>query len=130
MPYMVMEHASDPKMSIKKAIGSLDEVEIFNNQILCAVYIRPEKTKSGLYLPDQMRDNDQTQSKVGLVLKKGPQAFIDPSNTWFADVEVNVDDWVFFRPSDGWSVTINNVLCRILEDTSIRGRIQHPDHVW
>jgi co-chaperonin GroES (HSP10) len=125
-----MDHVDDPKEAIKKAVGSLDGYEIFNNQILVAVYIRPEKTKSGIYLPDRTRDDDKTQSKVGLVLKKGPQAFVDDTNSWFAGVDVNVDDWIFFRPSDGWSVTINDVLCRILEDTTVRGRIQHPDNIW
>ena len=42
----------------------------------------------------------------------------------------NENDWVVFRPSDGWSITVNGVLCRILEDINVRGRIQHPDQVW
>ena len=94
------------------------------------VYVRPEKTKSGIILTSNTRDEDRIQGKVGLVLKKGPQAFVDPSNTWFGDVDIEIDDWVFYRPSDGWSVTINGVLCRVLDDTNIRGRIQNPDHVW
>ena len=130
MPFMVMEHSTDPKQALKKEVGNVDNVEVFNNQVLVAVYTRPEKTKSGIYLTSGTRDEDKIQSKVGLVLKKGPQAFVDPSNNWFEGIDISLDDWVFFRPSDGWSVTINNVVCRMLDDTNIRGRIQAPDQVW
>lgn len=130
MPFMTMEHEKDPKKELKKQVGSLADLDLFNNQVLCAVYIRPEKTKSGIYIPGQTRDEDRVQSKVGLVLKKGPQAFVDETNSWFSGVSVEVDDWIFFRPSDGWSCTVNGVLCRILDDTNVRGKIGHPDEVW
>jgi len=130
MPFMVMDHSTDPKQTLKKEVGNVDNVEVFNNQVLVAVYTRPEKTKSGIYLTSGTRDEDKIQGKVGLVLKKGPQAFVDPSNNWFEGIDISLDDWVFFRPSDGWSVTINNVVCRMLDDTNIRGRIQAPDQVW
>jgi len=130
MPYMEMDHSKDPRDELKKAVGDLSGVEIFNNQILVAVYIRPNKTKGGIYLADSTRDEDKTQGKVGLVLKKGPQAFVDETNSWFSDIEVNEGDWVYFRPSEGWSITVNNVLCRILDDTLVRGRVQKPDHIW
>ncbi len=69
MPFMLMEHEVDPKEKLLKDLGDLSEVEIFNNQLLVAVYLRPEKTKSGFYLPDQNRAEDQFQSKVGLLVK-------------------------------------------------------------
>jgi len=130
MPYMVMTHENDPKELLKKEIGDLSQIEIFNTQILCAVYIRPQKTKSGLYLPDSTVAEDQHQSKVGLVVKMGADAFIDDTGKWFKDGKIELDDWVVFRPSDGWSITVNGVLCRILDDTNVRGRIQQPDQVW
>lgn len=130
MPHMVMTHDVDPKNKLIEDLGSIEDFEIFNNQILCAVYIRPVKTRSGIYLPDSVVAEDQHQSKVGLVLKKGPNAFVDETNTWFSGVVINNNDWVVFRPSDGWSVTVNGVLCRILDDTNVRGRITQPDQVW
>ena len=111
-------------------IGDISSVEIFNNQILVAVYVRPQKTKSGIYLSDQSREEDKIQGKVGLVVKKGPSAFVDEANEWFKDVSVEVNDWVVFRPSDGWSITVNNVLCRMIDDTAIRGKVDAPDRVW
>ena len=130
MPYMVMKHDVDPKKTILDAIGDISEFEIFNNKILVAVYLRPEKTKSGILLPDQHRDEDKYQGKVGLILKMGASAFDDPSGEWFKGIKFNVHDWIIMRPSDGWSITINGVLCRVLDDMNVQGRSQHPDQAW
>jgi co-chaperonin GroES (HSP10) len=73
---------------------------------------------------------DRIQSKVGLVVKMGPDALEDSSGTWFKGMNIKVGDWVVFRPSDGWSITVNKVLCRMIDDTNIRGRVAHPDQVW
>ena len=130
MPFMKMDHGSDPRADILKDIGDLSTIELFNNQVLVAVYVRPNKTKSGIYLPDATVAEDKIQGKVGLVVKKGPLAFVDASNQWFTDIEVNEGDWVIFRPSEGWGITVNNLMCRILDDTAVRGKITSPDQVW
>jgi co-chaperonin GroES (HSP10) len=130
MPFMIMEHAEDPKKKLFDEIGDLSSVDLFNTQVLVAVYIRPQRTKSGIYLTDSTTDEDKYQSKVGLVLKKGPSAFVDDSNQWFQNVSVGIGDWIVHRPSDGWSITVNGVLCRILEDMSVKGKIDAPDRVW
>ena len=130
MPYMRMEHDVDPAEVIRKEMGDISEIEIFHNQVLVAIYIRPEKTKSGLYLSSQTRDEDKYQGKVGLIIKKGADAFVDESGKWFKGVNLDVGDWIYFRPSDGWQVTVHNQLCRILDDTDVRGRIPQPDVVW
>lgn len=130
MPQREMQHDVDPKSALLKALGDLSDLSIYHNQLLCAVYLRPKKTKSGIYLPDQHLDEDRNQSKVGLVVKMGPQAFDDPTQMWFKDMEVKLQDWVVFRPSDGWSITVNGVLCRLLQDLNVKGRIRHPDQVW
>ena len=130
MPYMRMEHANDPAEAILKEMGDISDIEIFHNQVLVAIYIRPEKTKSGLYLSAQTRDEDKYQGKVGLIIKKGADAFVDESGKWFKGVNLGVGDWIYFRPSDGWAITVHGQLCRILDDTDIRGRIPTPDTVW
>jgi co-chaperonin GroES (HSP10) len=124
-----MSHDVDPKEAILQEIGDLSQVELFHNQVLLAVYIRPEKTKSGLILTDNHRDEDRYQSKVGLLVKRGPMAFEQDGN-WFQGLTFEVNDWLVFRPSDGWSITVNGVLCRIFDDINIKGRVPHPDAVW
>jgi co-chaperonin GroES (HSP10) len=127
---MDMAHDTDPRNHILAQLGDLSTVELFHNQVLCAVYVRPEKTQSGIILPGSVRDEDKIQGKAALVVKKGPTAFQDPTGEWFKDMDINLGDWVVFRASDGWSVTINKVLCRIVDDTNVRMRIQNPDQVW
>lgn len=129
MPHMLMSHDLDPKEAILQEIGDLSSVELFHNQVLLAVYIRPEKTKSGLILTDSHRDEDRYQSKVGLLVKRGPMAFEQDGN-WFQGLTFEEHDWLVFRPSDGWSITVNGVLCRIFDDVNIKGRVPHPDAVW
>ena len=130
MPYMLMEHEDDPAKKLRDASGDISKIEVFNNQLLVAVYVRPPKTKSGIYLTDKTTDEDQYQSKVGLVLKKGPMAFDDQSGEWFKGIAIEEGDWIVFRPSDGWSITVNGQLCRMIDDVNIKGRIDNPDRVW
>jgi co-chaperonin GroES (HSP10) len=71
---MVMEHEIDPKEKLLTDLGDLSGIEIFNNQVLVAVYIRPNKTKSGIILTDETVNEDRYQGKVGLLVGMGPAA--------------------------------------------------------
>ena len=130
MVTMVMDHDVDPKQKLLQELGDLSNIEIFNNNVLVAVYVRPTKTKSGLYLTDKYADEDRYQGKVGLIVGMGPSAFNDESGQWFNNATFNHNDWVVFRPSDGWGVTVNGVLCRMLADTQVKMRIPSPDSAW
>ena len=127
---MKMAHAVDPRLELQKSIGDLSKIKIYNNWILCAVYKRPEKMASGIYLPDATRKEDEYQGKVGLVVKKGPIAFVDDSNTSFHGQTLEVGEWVTFRASDGWALNVNGILCRMLQDTQIRLVVPEPDVVF
>jgi len=129
MPHMPMSHEEDPKKKLLEELGDTSNIELFHNQVLLAVYLRPEKTKSGLILTANHLDEDRYQSKVGLLVKRGPLAFEQDGN-WFTGVTFQDHDWLIFRPSDGWSITVNGVLCRIFDDISIKGRAPHPDSVY
>jgi len=130
MPFMTMEHENDPAAGLKQQAGDISNVEVFNNQLLVAVYVRPTKTKSGIYLTQQTTDEDKFQSKVGLVLKMGSSAFQDDTGEWFNGVKIKEGDWIVFRPSDGWSITVNGQLCRMIDDINVKGRVDQPDRVW
>ena len=129
MAFAEMNHEVAPAEFLKNAVGDLSGIEIFHNQVLIAVYQRPEKTKSGILLAHSTRDEDRYQSKIGLVLKKGPQAFVSGGDYVF-ETPLDVGDWAIYQPSSGWSVTVNGILCRILVDTSVKGRVSHPDMIW
>lgn len=138
MPSVAILHEDDPREVIWKKVGDLAGVEIFNNDLLVAIYERPNKTKSGIILTDKTIGEDLYQGKVGLVLKMGPKAFTDPD--FEASEKCAPGDWVFFRPSDGWAATLNTlqstvskdniVNLRIVRDASIRGRVSDPDLIY
>lgn len=130
MPQMAMKHEVDPRIDLLKKIGDITGVNVFNNSVLVALYIRPEKTKSGIYVTQNYRDEDRIQGKSGLIVKMGANAFVDETGNWFKNASVGLHDWVIFRPADGWSLTVNGVSCRLIDDTAIRGKIDSPDAIW
>ena len=130
MTVVTLDRGVDHKKELLDRIGDISKFEIFNNQLLAAVYIRPEKTKGGIYLTDNNRQEDRYQGKVGLVVAMGPAAFVDASERWFKNVSIRLHDWIVFRPADDWSIEVNGVLCRILDDTVVRGKVDRPDRVW
>jgi co-chaperonin GroES (HSP10) len=128
---MVMRHKIDPAKDLWDKIGDLKGIrDLYFGEIMVAIYQRPEQTASGLYLSDKTRDEDKFQGKVGLVLKKGPRAFEDEGDIKFHGQNVEIGDWVVFRPSDGWQWNVNKVECRMLRDVDIKARISAPDTVW
>lgn len=129
MAFAAMHHEKDPADAIRAELGDIAGFDILHNQVLVAVYQRPAKTKSGLILASQTLDEDRYQSKIGLVLKGGPEAF-KSSDAWVFPDTIREGSWIVFRPSDGWAVTVNGVLCRMLVDTSVKGVVTHPDLVW
>lgn len=130
MPHLLMDNPPDLKEAMIASLGDLSGIELFHNQVLLCLYLRPNKTKSGLYLTDNHIDEDKYQSKVGLLIGKGSTAFVE-DDKWFTGLTFSVgNDWLIFRPSDGWGLTVNGVLCRVFDDVSIKGRILSPDEVY
>lgn len=132
MPHLPMLHDGDVAQNLVESLGDISGIELFNGQVLLAVYLRSTdtKTKGGIILPEQTVADDKYQSKVGLLVKKGPEAFNDATGQWFNGVTVAEGDWLFYRPADGWGITVNGVLCRMFEDVSIKGRMPHPDAIY
>jgi co-chaperonin GroES (HSP10) len=127
---IAMLHEADPKEKLLADLGDISKIELFNTNVLVAVYIRPEKTKGGIIMSSRSLDEDRYQSKVGLVVKTGPSAFVESDGKWFNGLKIKTGDWLVFRPSDGWNITVNGVLCRMFDDASFKGRIHHPDNVY
>lgn len=115
---------------ILASIGEIDKIDVFHNLVLVGIYIRPERTAGGIILTQKTRDEDRWQGNAGIVLKKGPQAFVDDHRTAFGGKTVEPGDCVIFRVSDGLSIDINGVHCRLIEDIHVRGTVASPEIVW
>jgi co-chaperonin GroES (HSP10) len=130
MPAMAMKHDADPAQEMLAKLGNLSAFQPTHNNVLVAIYDRPAQTKSGIVLPDQYRDEERFQGKAALIVAKGPTAFRDAEGWNFASTPMDVGDWIAMRPSDGWSISVNKVLCRMIPDTAIRAKIASPDVIW
>lgn len=132
LPHRAIKEASqnsDPKQAILDNAGDLSGVEIMGDMILIGIYFQPGKTKGGIYLPDSVVSEDAFQGKAGLVLKWGPNAFMDEDGELY-EQRVNVGEWCVFKVGDAWSVQINKCPCRLVRDTAIKMKIQKPDIVF
>lgn len=127
MPAMMMQHDEDPRDTIAKLLGNIDQFEVFNDFVLLAVYERPKVTAKGVHLSDQYVDEDKFQGKAALVVKLGPMANREAD---LRGAAIAPGDWVAIRPSDGWPVRINKVFCRLIQEKGIHMRIPYPDSVW
>ena len=130
MPAMLMDHVVDPATEILKRLGNLEAYRVMFGRLLIATYIRPEKTKSGIFLGDKTRDEDEWQGKAGLVVKKGALAYLDTEDVKFHGEKVDVGDWVAVRPSDGIAISINGVKCRLVQDAHVLMKVPSPDTAW
>jgi co-chaperonin GroES (HSP10) len=132
----------DPKAEILKKLGDISQAEIAQNEVLLAMYMRPEKTAGGIIMPHQNLKEDRFQGKVGLVVKIGKACRFTRVGTdgVIYGIDIQLHDWVAVRTSDTWALEINadpNVsdpraftLCRLVFDDQIRMKVPHPGMVW
>lgn len=143
MPALQAVHATDPRKELLKKVGDISDYRWFHNSIVAAIYHRPNKTTLGgkeFFLPDNLSGKtgeDRYQGKVGLVIAKGPLAFVDDERVSFHGQNVEIGDWVVFRASDGFQITLvrgprpdDAVLCRVFTEADIRAIVPSPDAVW
>ena len=112
--------------------NSLNGCTILFNRVLIAIYCRPGRTKSGLWMPDSVKEEDLWQSKVGLVLKMGPDAFADDPRMgyYFNGQRLHVSEWAVFKIGDTWEMLVNGVPCRLVEDAHIKMRVKDPALIY
>lgn len=128
---MAAEKPQSTEAEIRTSMGdALPGFTTFHNQILLGIYIQPQQRASGLYIPDKSRGEDQYQGKVGMVLKKGPMAFVDDGSNDFHGQNVQEGDWVVYRISDGFPMDVGGVHCRLIEDVHVRGTVTDPTTIY
>lgn len=131
-PFKTLElsRAGDAKQAILKALGSApDHFHVFGASVLVATYIEPEKTAGGIFKPQSLINESLWQGSIGLVIKKGPWAFVDKPdlNIFWDGQDVKPGDWAVFRFSSAWEQHLNGVSIRLVDDRDIRGVIDNPE---
>ncbi len=97
-------------------------------RILILPYRGKGKTESGVYLPDQVVEQNQVSTQVGYVLKMGSLCYKDkekfPTEPWCQE-----KDWVMFARYAGSRFNIDGGEVRILNDDEILAKIQNPEDI-
>lgn len=100
----------------------LDELpEPVGPNLLVKLEVPPERTKGGIILMDQTRENEAYQAKRGVVVAMGPDCFI-PAASFPGGPWCEVGDIVMFPMSAGLQVRVNDQEYRLMRDSSILGR--------
>lgn len=122
----------DLKAEVRAGVGDVSGIHVAPYKVLVAVVARPAKQGS-IWLPDKAQSEDRFQGKTGLVLKLGPGCFEDTASHKFHGFKVDVNDWVGFRPSDGWEHfrtdpdnPSDGYPMRLFSDFDIQQRLDHP----
>ena len=118
--------STDTRKAILDFIGDISGYEVMGDRVLVGIFMRPEKTKGGIIRPDANKEEDVWQGKVGLVLKLGPNAFINPDDGSLYEQRVDVGDWVVFKVGDGWQLEVSKMPCRMIKDTNFIAKIKDP----
>lgn len=124
-----LSRADDPQKAIIKAVGDLSKENVFSDLVLVGTFIRNEKHGS-LILPKEYLQEDEHQSKVGLVLKVGPYAYSDWEEETKRGQNAQLHTWVVFAIKDTWPVQIRDTPCRFVPYDKIRMRLTDPKLVF
>lgn len=130
IPHKFIESVSrskDPRQAIMDFVGDLDDIELAGDRVLVASYMRPEKTAGGIIRPDTNKAEDVWQGKVGLVLKWGPDAFINHETGELYKQNFKPGEWVLFFIGDGRAFEFNKAPCRIVRDVHLFARVKTPE---
>ena len=97
-------------------------------RLLILPYKGKGKTEGGIYLPDQVVEENTVSTQVGYVLKVGDLAFKDkekfPNGPWCKQ-----GDWVVFGRYAGSRLKIEGGEVRLLNDDEILGTVETPEDV-
>lgn len=118
--------SQNPKQAIIDFVGDLSGFEVMADRVLVGIFMRPEKTAGGIIRPTSNKEEDVWQGKVGLVLKWGPNAFMNPDTGDLYEQSVSVGEWGVFKVGDGWQLEVNKMPCRMIKDTNLIAKIKDP----
>jgi hypothetical protein len=118
---------------------AIDEIELDGDLILVGTYIASNmhtfKGADGklheIQLTDSAVQENLWQGCCGLLLKKGPTAWVDDEAAgikWYGR-NYNVGDWVILKYSDATEMHLFGVSVRFLYCGSVKGKISDPRYI-
>ena len=87
-----------------------------------------EKTKGGIYIPDQIKQDENTASLIAKVLAIGPDAYKDMSK-FSSGPWCSVGDYIMVRSYSGTRFKIDGDEYRFINDDTPEAVVSDPDSV-
>ena len=114
---------ADTKITEKKVATQLPEPKGY--KVLISTVEVNEKTDGGVYMPDGLRQAEETASIIGFVIKTGPDAYSDkerfPNGAYCKE-----GDFVIFRSYSGTRFKIHGKEFRLVNDDTIEAVVDDP----
>lgn len=94
-------------------------------KLLIAIPEVSEKTDGGVYMPDSLKQAEETASIIGFVLRVGAEAYTDP--TKFPDGPwCREGDFVIFRSYSGTRFKVMGKEFRLINDDTVEAVVEDP----
>lgn len=94
-------------------------------RLLIAIPEVKDKTDGGVYMPDSLKQIEETASIVGFVVKAGPEAYADadkyPHGPWCKE-----GDFVIFRSYSGTRFKVMGREFRLINDDTVEAVVEDP----
>ncbi len=123
-----IEYANDPRaFFLKRCKDLMSKTRLDTNNILIATYFAPEVTKIkgpgntmiDFVIPKSVSAESKWQSRVGLLIAKGPLAWVSDDRVNFGGTTHEIGAWVCFDRQDGRQVAGHRIHCRRLLDVNV-----------
>ena len=135
-PERVLNFGSDTPLEPQKEAITSENYETHSEKLpnptgyrlLILPFSPPEKTKGGILMAKQTLDKERIATVVGLVVRKGPDAYSDPDK--FPDGPwCEEGDWVIFGRYAGARFNIDGGDMRLLNDDEILATVKNPEDI-
>jgi len=94
-------------------------------KLLIAMPEKEDKTKGGIFIPDELKDREHVASIYGYVVSMGPLSYNDkerfPDGPW-----CQVGDFVIFRSYSGTRFKIGEQEFRLINDDTVEAVVADP----
>lgn len=94
-------------------------------RVLIAIPEITQKTEGGVFIPDQLRNAEETASLIGYVLKVGSEAYADP-NRFPTGAWCKEGDFVIFRSYSGTRFKVHGKEFRLINDDTVEAVVEDP----
>jgi chaperonin GroES len=84
-----------------------------------------EKTESGIYMPDSLKNAEQTASVIGFVVKVGLDAYKDPEK-FPNGPYCKEGDFLIFRSYSGTRFKVDKQEFRLINDDTVEAVVDDP----